>query len=169
MSSESPKLAGPARDADAPAVTVTRRDGFRLNVTGSEAELAVDVPASRGGGGEAFASVELLLAALGTCMTGTMLGFAENQGVAVGDVSVSLRAVMAESPSRIERIEVTMRIPGGVTQRQLASLRRVAQRCKIHTTLQRSPAVELVIDVPNAPGERGAAVGDAVRGTDVAP
>lgn len=140
------------RDPGAPSVTITRLDGFRLRVTGAEAELVVDLPAGRGGGGEAFASVELLLAALGTCMAGTMLGFAENQGVPVGAVSLSLRAVLAESPSHIERVEATMLIAGEVTQRQLASLRRVARRCKIHTTLERSSVVELVVDAPNALG-----------------
>lgn len=169
MPSGHSKTIGPDLHSDAPTVTVTRIDGFRLKVTGAEAELVVDLPSRQGGGGKAFASVELLLAALGTCMAGTMLGFAENQGVPVGDVSVSLRAVLAESPSRVERVEATMVIAGEVTQRQLASLRRVARRCKVHTTLERSPAVELVLEAPNALGEAGTAAGGAVPVADAAP
>lgn len=140
------------RPGHGPVVTITRVEGFRLNVTGAEAALLADVPRGDGGSGDAFGSVELLLAALGTCMTGTMLGFAKNEAIPVGEVSVRLQAVLADNPGRVERIEVTMTIPGAVTSRQLASLHRVAERCKIHTTLDRSPAIEFIIDVTKPEG-----------------
>ena len=131
-------------------VTIRWLQGYRLEVAGTDSKLHVDVSAPEGGDGGAFRSVELLLGALGTCMAGTMLGFARTGDIPIGQLDLRLRPVLASSPNRVERIEVQMRIGGPVSQRQLASLQRVAQHCKIHSTLERSARVELTIDAPAA-------------------
>jgi putative redox protein len=92
-----------------------------------------------------FRSVELLLAALGSCMLGTMLVFADNVGVSLEGVSLELTPTLAAGPERVARIDMTMRIDGDVEPKRLASLRRVAEHCKVHSTLERVPEMTLVV------------------------
>ena len=106
----------------------------------------VAVPVGRAGAG--LRSSELLLAALGSCMLGTMLAFAENVGVELDGVSLELEPVLAERPERVAEIRMTMRIAGDVEPRRLESLRRVAEHCKVHSTLERQPALTLDVQLP---------------------
>lgn len=96
--------------------------------------------------GDGFRSVELLLAALGSCMLGTMLVFAENSGIDLDGVRLELEPTLAKSPERVEEIRMTMRIEGNVEPRRLESLRRVAEHCKVHSTLERNPSLQLVVE-----------------------
>lgn len=91
-------------------------------------------------------SVELLLAALGSCMLGTMLAFAENVGVELDGVRLELTPTLAERPERVERIEMRLRIEGDVEPKRLASLRRVAEHCKVHNTLEHRPELTLSVE-----------------------
>lgn len=91
-------------------------------------------------------SVELLLAALGSCMLGTMLVFAENVGVPVEGVRLELTPTLADGPERVSRIEMRLRITGEIEPRRLASLRRVAEHCKVHSTLEHGPELTLSVE-----------------------
>lgn len=94
----------------------------------------------------ALQSVELLLAALGSCMLGTMLAFAENVGVPVEGVRLELTPTLADGPERVERIDMCLRIEGEIEPKRLASLRRVAEHCKVHSTLERGPELTLAVE-----------------------
>jgi uncharacterized OsmC-like protein len=93
-----------------------------------------------------FRSVELLLAALGSCMLGTMLVFADNVGVSLEGVSLELTPTLAAGPERVARIDMTMRIDGDVEPMRLASLLRVAEHCKVHATLEGVPEMTLAVE-----------------------
>lgn len=124
-------------------VEVIRLHGSRFEVRAREVSTVVDRPET----GDGFRPVELLLGSLGSCMLGTMLTFAENQGIPVDDVTVALTPVIAEHPERVAQIEMVMRIHGDFSERQLLSLRRVAERCKIHNTLHGSVETTLSVEV----------------------
>lgn len=123
-------------------VEVTRVHDRRLEVTARGLSLVVDQLEEHGGPGDGFRPTELLLGALGACMIGTMLGFAENQSIPVESVRVALGDEVAEHPERIGRVRVSMEVGGDISERQADSLRRVASRCKIHSTLANSPEVD---------------------------
>jgi putative redox protein len=118
-------------------VVVQRRDDGTLEAR------ARDVAITVGREGDGLRSVELLLAALGSCTLGTMLAFAENAGVDLAGVRLELEPVIAERPERIGEIRMTIHVGGDVDERRLASLRRVAEHCKIHQTLEHGPALAL--------------------------
>ena len=126
-------------------VEVTRLEGKRLSVTGTDGRLIVDDLSPDGGPGDGWRPTELVLAALGGCMVGTMLSFAADQEIPVGDVRMVLEDEVAGPPKRIGVIAMTMFIAGDVSPRQLESLKRVASKCKIGNTLADSP--ELVFDI----------------------
>lgn len=94
----------------------------------------------------AMHSVELLLAALGSCMLGTMLAFAENVGVPVDGVRLELTPTVVDGPERVARIDMRLRIEGDIEPKRLASLRRVAEHCKVHSTLEHLPELTLTVD-----------------------
>jgi len=98
-----------------------------------------------GRAGDGMRSVELLLAALGSCMLGTMMVFAENTGIAFDGVRLELEPVLASSPERVAEIRMTMRIDGDIEPKRLASLQRVAEHCKVHSTLEGGPALALEV------------------------
>lgn len=91
-------------------------------------------------------SVELLLAALGSCMLGTMLAFADNVGVPVDGVRLELTPTVVDGPERVSRIDMRLRIEGDIEPKRLASLRRVAEHCKVHSTLDHVPELTLTVD-----------------------
>lgn len=122
-------------------VEINRVRDKRLEVQTADTSIVVDALADDGGPGDGVRSTELMLAALGACMTGTMLDFASNQEIPVDDVHVVLQDCEAGPPKRIGTIEVTMIIGGEITDQQLASLKRVAAKCRIGNTLAAPPAV----------------------------
>lgn len=107
-------------------VVVERRDD------GTLAASARGITVTVGREGDGLRSVELLLAALGSCTLGTMLAFAENAGVDLAGVRLELEPVIAERPERVAEIRMTMHIEGDVDERRLASLRRVAEIGRAH-------------------------------------
>jgi uncharacterized OsmC-like protein len=129
------------RPSPASTVVVERRPDGVLEARARDVTLQVGRHADDG-----FLSVELLLAALGSCMLGTMLAFAENVGVAVDGVRLELTPALADRPERVERIDMRLRVDGDVEPKRLASLRRVAEHCKVHNTLEHAPQLTLALE-----------------------
>ncbi|MDH5504921.1 MAG: OsmC family protein [Acidimicrobiia bacterium] len=128
-------------------VEITRLEGKRLSITGTDGRLVVDELSPDGGPGDGWRPTELVLAALGGCMVGTMLSFAADQEIPVGDVRMVLEDEVDGPPKRIGVIKMTMFITGAVTPRQLESLKRVASKCKIGNTLADSPQLVLEMEL----------------------
>jgi putative redox protein len=118
---------------------VERRADGRLEARARDVTLVV------GRGEGSLRSVELLLAALGSCMLGTMLVFADNVGISLEGVSLELTPTLTDAPERVARIEMTLRIDGAVEPKRLASLRRVAEHCKVHATLEHGLELTLAV------------------------
>jgi putative redox protein len=127
-------------------VTVRRLSGARFEVTARDLTLIVDRLPEQGGPGDGFRPTELLLAALGACTAGTMMTFAENEGIDVGDVTLELASENAAAPTRIGEISVRMEVGGVPDDRVAESLRRVAHACRIRHTLERSPQIDFAFE-----------------------
>ena len=130
-------------------VELEQQAGKRLVATGADGRLVIDDLSTDGGPGDGWRPTELLLAGLGGCMMGTMLNFATNQGIPVTGVSMVLTDETADSPKRVSDITITMVIEGDVDERQLASLERVAGKCKVGNTLAESPSVHFRVEQPS--------------------
>ena len=79
---------------------------------------------------------ELLLGSLGTCIAGMMALYARNHGYSLDAASVTLTDVMAENPSRIGGIDVTVLITGNLSAEQVGKLQKVAAACKVSDSLK---------------------------------
>lgn len=120
-------------------VELERIEGKRLTIAGADTSLVIDDLSADGGPGDGWRPTELVLAALGGCMMGTMLSFATDQDIPVADVRMVLEDEVTGPPKRIGTITMTMLVGGDLTDRQIESLTRVASKCKIGNTLADSP------------------------------
>lgn len=128
-------------------VEVDQIAGRRFAIRARGLEIVVDDTAERGGPGDGFRPTELLLGGLGACMMGTMITFARNQDIPIRSVHMELDDEEVPHPERVGRIAITMQVEAEATERQIQSLRRVAQACKIHNTLQRPPEFSFTFEV----------------------
>lgn len=126
-------------------MVVERMKDHRLEARTETATVVVDRPAAQDGEDNVFRSVELLLASLGTCMVGTMLSFAEQEGIPVEDVRVELKPLVALNPERVSKIRMTMHLGGDLTSEQMDRLKEAAEQCKVHNTLHAGAATELKV------------------------
>lgn len=126
-------------------MVVERMKDHRLEARTDTATVVVDRAAANDGEGHVFRSVELLLASLGTCMVGTMLTFAEQEGIPVEDVRVELKPLVSLNPERVSKIRMTMHLGGDLSGEQLERLREAAEQCKVHNTLHAGAATELKV------------------------
>jgi uncharacterized OsmC-like protein len=132
---------GGAGDVRRPAVVVERAADGALEARARDVTLRVGREAEG-----ALRSVELLLAALGSCMLGTMLVFAENVGIPVDGVRLELTPTLADGPERVQAIAMRLRIDGDIDPKRRASLQRVAEHCKVHSTLEHGAELTLTVD-----------------------
>ena len=125
-------------------VVVETIDSKILTVTAGNATTKVD----RSGDADAvgFHSVDLLLAGLGSCMIGTMLGAAEQAEIAVSGARVELRPIVAFGPERVSRIRMKMSLHGDFSTDEMEILKSAAEACKVHNSLHHGVQTELDLD-----------------------
>src|SRR3982751_464439 len=102
----------------------------------SSSKLATDAPADNRGKGEAFSPTDLMATALGTCMSTTMGIKAEELGIDLRGMTVSVQKEMSKDPPR--RIvglpsEVHIPLPANSPHRQ--TLEQTALNCPVHKSL----------------------------------
>lgn len=125
-------------------VQIRQIDGGRLSVKAEGMEIIIDKDHPTLGK-QGFRPVELFLGALGGCMAGTLISFAENQGHLVKGIEVELTAGLATKPERIESIDILLSFPPNLDQTAIDQLTRVAQHCKIHNTLHQEPNISVAV------------------------
>lgn len=122
-------------------------EGRRLRIRARGLDLIVDDTVEAGGPGDGFRPSELLMGALAACMAGTMINFANGQDIPVDGIQMELEDDVVKGPTRIGRIAISMQVGADATDRQRASLERVAAACKIHNTLEHPPEMNLEFTV----------------------
>ena len=102
----------------------------------SGTEIATDAPADNKGKGAAFSPTDLVATALGTCISTTMGIKAEELGVDLRGMRVSVAKEMSkDAPRRIVRLpsEVHIPLPPDSPHRQV--LEQTALNCPVHKSL----------------------------------
>jgi putative redox protein len=102
----------------------------------SGTEIATDATADNKGKGAAFSPTDLVATALGTCISTTMGIKAEELGVDLRGMSVSVQKEMSKDvPRRIVRLpsEVHVPLPPDSPHRQI--LEQTALNCPVHKSL----------------------------------
>jgi len=116
---------------------------------GSGTSLRTSKSPAFGGSGRSFSSTDLLGVALGTCIATDLEKVAERNGLDLADIRLDVDKTFAESPKRIDRFDVKVRLPESVDDVLLLKLRRAAAACLV----QRSLNDAITIDVAFFRGE----------------
>jgi len=133
-------------------VTVTSLSNLRNEVSyGDGRTLLTDEPAALGGEGAGPDPYTLLLAALGSCVSMTLMLYARRKGWPLERVRVRLRQRRVHSKDCAEcgvtsegfvhHIERAVELEGDLTEEQRTRLQEIAHRCPVHRTLTNEIAV----------------------------
>ena len=135
--------------ADAPdhesLVTVRGSGGSEQEISVGAHRLRADEPIAAGGTDRGPTPYQLLLAALGSCISLTVSLYAKRKGWPLQGVEVRLRhdKIHAEDcadcetrEGRVDRIVEEVRLEGPLDDEQRARLLTIAGRCPVHQTLR---------------------------------
>lgn len=99
-------------------------------------ELITDAPPDNKGKGEAFSPTDLLATSLAVCMMTIMGITAEEKGIALGEMEVSIEKVMGSSPRRVVGIHLQFSVQNmGWEEREWAILKNAAMACPVAKSL----------------------------------
>lgn len=126
-------------------VVVTSQTNLRNEVRyGAEHTLVTDEPISAGGEDAGPDPYTLLLAALGSCISMTLMLYARRKQWPLESVAVRLRQNRVhgkdckeceDKEGYIHRIERSVTITGPLSDEQRARLQEIAHKCPVHKTL----------------------------------
>jgi putative redox protein len=133
-------------------IVITHQTGFRFAAQVGAHELILDQPL-RGGGHDAGPSpIDLLGAALGSCIGLYVHKFLASRGVADEGLRVEVTQHDARNPHRIGRFDVHIFVPGEIPALYKPMIEAVARVCPAYNTLVRTADIAIAIEVPVAVG-----------------
>jgi uncharacterized OsmC-like protein len=124
-------------------ITVTRRDGLEFDIQVRGRDVTSDMSTEDGGRSSGFTPAELLAGSLGACIAMMVQGYCDRHGYTDGDVGVNLTFELADSPKRVGAIVIDVELPNGVPEDRLDVVKRIAERCSVHETLNHPPRVDV--------------------------
>ena len=127
-------------------VTVTWDGGVRFTADVRGHKITVDQPPQGGGQDAGPMPLELMPAALGTCVALFVKQVLVTRGLDPAGMAVQVFTAPESNPHRIGRFEVSVSIPKGVPAHYRDAVVRAAETCTVHHTLSHQPeiAVELL-------------------------
>ena len=114
--------------------SATRTGHFKHVVKVRDHQLAADEPHEHGGEDTGPSPQELLAASLASCTAVTMEMYASRKGWDIGDVEVECQYAPAERGCPT-KFTLTLRLPPGLSDEQVARLKVIAAKCPVHRTL----------------------------------
>ena len=133
--------------AEAEGVVVVRGggDGFAQEITAGGHHLVADEPVEAGGTDRGPGPYDLLMAALGACMSMTIALYARRKQWPLETVVIRLShsrvyakdclECVVRDDTRLDRISTEVQLSGALTAEQERKLMEVAHKCPVHRTL----------------------------------
>ena len=104
-----------------------------------EHRLTVDVSPSRGGRGRGPRSTQLFAASLASCVAVFVASYCERNGLDATDLRVDLNyGEDDQEPTSLVDLEVVINLPHADVGDRLEAIRRVAEHCPVHETVEYS-------------------------------
>lgn len=129
-------------------ITVTWDGGVRFTADIRGHKVVVDQPPQGGGQDAGPMPLELVPAALGTCVALFVQQFLVTRKLDATGLKVEVFTAAETNPHRIGRFEVTVSIPKGIPAQYRETVVRVAESCTVHHTLAHQP--EIAVEVLEA-------------------
>ena len=100
--------------------------------------VTTDAPKDNQGLGESFSPSDLLAVSLGSCVLSMMGIAARSLSTDISGATATVEKEMANSPRRIAKISVAVRVPHDVAPDIVRSLEAAAHTCPVHNCLDPS-------------------------------
>lgn len=131
------------------APIVVRHDGgMRFIARARSHEIVTDQMERSGGADSGATPLELLGAALGSCIALYVQQFCEVRDLPFAGMRVEVRQKNEKGPSRIGKFSVRLMMPEELPEQYLSMLERVVQSCPVHNTLVPGAPVSIEILMP---------------------
>ena len=127
-------------------VTLVEKVKFEAQCRGHK--LIVDQPEEDGGTNAGMTPVELFVASLGTCIGYFAAVFCQRRKISSAGMRINLEWEWAEDPHRIGAINVSIRLPAKLDEKEKAGLMRMVEGCTVHNTIQNHPEVKMKLETP---------------------
>lgn len=105
-----------------------------------EAKIGDDIIAFKSSGAESEKGhwpTEYVLAALGSCFSGTVFSYAKTKNLPLEKVILRIQGELGEAPSRIQKIHLETEFQGNLTYEEKERLLKVGERaCTVMNTLR---------------------------------
>ena len=135
--------------AGSPTV-VTHTTGTRFSIKIRSHEILVDQTLKGGGEDTAPTPIELLGAALGSCIAYYVNQFLTTRDLPASGMRVEVIQLKASNPSRVESFTVRLVLPEGIPEHLMPVIQRVIHTCPVHNTLSGGAKVNVAIETPAA-------------------
>ena len=132
-------------DAEGFVVVRGGANGFVQDVTAGRHHFTADEPVATGGTDRGPEPYDLLVAALGSCMSMTIALYARTKQWPLENVVIRLRHsriyakdckdCVVRDDTRLDRIDTAVELSGPLTAEQHGKLMEVAHKCPVHRTL----------------------------------
>jgi uncharacterized OsmC-like protein len=124
--------------------------GSRARVEGHE--FVFDQPRSVPGGEDRGPSpLDVMMASVAACAHYFAAAYLHGRGLATEGLAVEVDAEKERVPvSRIGRLAMRVKLPAGLSEKQVAGIERAIKSCPAYGTLLNSPTVEISLDADAA-------------------
>ena len=136
----------------APTV-VTHVDGVRFAIQVRSHEILVDQTLRGGGSDSAPTPIELLGAALGSCIAYYVRQFLKTREMPTEGLRVEVVQHKGSNPSRVEQFITRVILPEGIEDHYIPIIERVIETCPAHNTLKMGAQIDVSIAEPALQGQ----------------
>jgi len=131
-------------------IVVTHESGSRFAAQTRSHRVVVDQPARGGGADAGPMPIELLGAALGTCIAFYVQRFLHVRNLPYQGMRVEVEQHKAGNPNRIGAFVARVILPAPLPAAYVGLLERVARNCPAHGTLTHRSQILVTIETPTA-------------------
>ena len=134
------------------------RVGSRVHV--GEHELVFDQPRSVPGGDDRGPSpLDVMTASVAACAHYFAAAYLQGRGLATDGLTVEVDAEKERMPiSRIGRLAMRVKLPPGLSSKQISGIERAIKSCPAYGTLLDPPSVEIAIGADTEPADQAQSV-----------
>lgn len=116
----------------------------------SNTAIRTDAPKDNEGQGRWFSPTDLVGTAMATCMLTIMGIVARRNDIPLTGATATVQKHMSQSPRRIGRLPVEIRVPGRLTAEQKQKLEAAALGCPVHRSLHPDIEAPVTFVYPDA-------------------
>ncbi|MFP3854513.1 MAG: OsmC family protein [Anaerolineales bacterium] len=111
--------------------------------------LTIDVPAGMGGSDRGPTPPQVFIASIGSCVGALVADYCQRNDVDTRGMTVDVDFEKADKPTRLTNLKVTINMPQGeCTKKRETVIRRVAEHCPVHETINTLEGIEFIINHP---------------------